>query len=205
MLRAHSISEAPFACGDLSSTLQASETIALLFVSAVTAGAFRACVSLRVNKGAYIRRAPPGFYVRRDDARARGVLEVFPAGAAGPDPAAAATAAATAVPTGSRLGRPAQPLQADLPGPEQSADSHSGRQILVRIRRRRRRRRVFSPRTVGRPCSFPRVTGGSDTWLGSIGHSTHLFYVYAFRSSREIILFIVLISFYLINISVRPF
>ena len=86
--------------------------------------------SLRVNKGGYIQRAPSEFYVRREYARTRGVIEVFSTGSTGPDPAATAAAVATS----SRLGRLAQPLQADLPGPEQSADSYGDREILVRTR-----------------------------------------------------------------------
>lgn len=120
-------SRGPRSSIDLSSTLFASGTITRFCLSVLLLRVRFECASplgawsLRVNKGAYIRRAPPRFYVRREHARAR-VFEVFPTGAAGPGPAAAA-----AVATGPRFGRPAQPLQADLPGPEQSADSHGDR------------------------------------------------------------------------------
>lgn len=85
-----------------------------------------------------------GVYVQREYARTRRVIKVFSTGPAGPDLAATAAAVATS----SRLGRLAQSLQADLPGPEQSADSHGDREILVRTRQRRRRRRMSRRRLV---------------------------------------------------------
>lgn len=142
-------------------------TITLLFAvlfSAVPAGVFVCSVrehrvrSLRVNKGGYIRRAPSEFYVRREYARTRGVIEVFSTGPAGPGPAATTAAVATS----SRLGRLAQPLQADLPGPEQSVDSYGDREILVRTWRRRRRR-LFSKNVSRETCSFYR--GSQVAWI----------------------------------------
>lgn len=82
---------------------------------------------------------------------------MFPTGTTAPGSAAAA-----AVSTGPRFGCPAQPLQADLPGPEQSIDSHGDREILVRTRRRCR---LFLSKFMSRQIVLPRITGGLGTWL----------------------------------------
>lgn len=136
----------------------------------------------------YSACATGAIYVRRKHARARGVLEVFPSGPAGPDRVAAATSAtAAAVATGPRLGRPAQPLQADLSGPGQPADSYSGYKILVRTWCGNDA--DWSRQRILRDLILSKVTGGFGTWITPAGQSVN--FVSVFWNSSDYLFLVV--------------